>query len=270
MSTLFTVHLVSNVRCKTQNVLDAIDQIQIIYGLNSNLRNLITPGSLEHYIKIFQFLLKVNWGLWSLENLRFPDFYKKRLPYAQLNMLDLKIRRLTILKFWMIFAVQSIHTHLMTLILQNCGKKLDDAMNHAKSFKEMLGIHENYIATIFDYSFQHSDNYNILTAILQLLNLVNVLRELWMNMYEVHETSFIDTSTSDFNNDSMLNDAGINELEKTYIRCHEMLANALKYGCYKQNKTHRKLNIFFVYYTKYYLNLIHILCSFRIMFSIQL
>lgn len=128
------------------------------YNLSTELAHMITPKDLEAYNKVFRFLLKVKWGLTTLENLQFPRAHKRRRPYAPYEMADLLMRRLEQLRFWMLFALQSLHFHFMTHVLQAMGEQLDEKIVKCTNLKEMVTVHRSYMNTVCEHCFL-ADNF---------------------------------------------------------------------------------------------------------------
>ena len=191
---------------------------------------------LSSYNSVFKFLLKIKWGLWTLENLRFPDAYKKRAPYAPLEIIDIVVRRLALTRFWMLYSIQCIHNHLMTQVLMNLGNQLDNKIGKSKNISEMIQIHESFIETILDHSFQMESGEKTVKCIVEMLKLIYVLRDEWRNaevMGRLDERGDIDDS------DVLCElNAQANQIEKSYIKCHVRLAEILNAEVYKNNKVH--------------------------------
>lgn len=125
----------------------------VTYHFNRELSHIITPDDIASYNKVFSFLLKVKWGITTLEKLRFPRSHKRRMPYAPFEMIDLIMRRLEQLRFWMIYAIQSIHFHLMTHVLQSMGEQVDLKIEKCENLKEMEAVHKSYLSTVCEHCF---------------------------------------------------------------------------------------------------------------------
>ncbi|XP_035903152.1 gamma-tubulin complex component 5 [Anopheles stephensi] len=240
MTSLFTVEVnrAAGYKLDTTIVLAAIDEIQVLYNPSHDLSNMINDETMASYNSVFRFLLKVKWALGTLEMLRFPESQKKRPPYASFGMLDLILKRLAMLKFWMIFSVQCIHSHLMTHVLQSFGEQLDEKLDLADNLSEMIAVHQSYIATIFDHCFQQDDSKPVMEGIIRLLNLVHILRDEWNNtvLYTEMDTrgDIPDNSTmGDF-----IANSQVDELERTYCKCHQQLAKLLSREAYGKHKLH--------------------------------
>ncbi|XP_053680306.1 gamma-tubulin complex component 5 [Anopheles nili] len=238
MTSLFTVEVNRSAGFKldTNTVLLAIDEIRILYNSSQDLSNMINDKTMASYNSVFRFLLKVKWALSTLEMLRFPESQKKRPPYANFGMLDLILKRLAMLKFWMIFSVQCIHSHLMTHVLQSFGEQLDEKLEKADNLNEMINVHQTYICTIFDHCFQQNDSKSVMEGIIRLLNLVHILRDEWNSTVLYTEMD----ARGDIQNETVMENfiasSQVDELERTYCKCHQQLAKLLSREAYGKHK----------------------------------
>ncbi|XP_055841421.1 gamma-tubulin complex component 5 [Episyrphus balteatus] len=237
LSSLFRVDIQSAFRSITPKVTEAVDEITIGYNISKELRYVITEKSLEEYNKVFRFLLKVKWGIWALENLHFPQSRKRTVPYAPFEMIDLIMRRLEQLRFWMIYSLQCIHFHLMTHVLQSMGQQLDEKFDKCSHIREMLRVHESYITTVCNHCFLGKSFNSIKVGVEQLLNLVYIIRMEWNScLKEIDSKNMLSVgSLSDDEPDSSGNYVGVSQIdaiEVTYIRCHQFLANNLNNEVY--------------------------------------
>lgn len=195
---------------------------------------------MSSYNCVFRFLLKVKWALCTLESLRYPDCYKRRPPYEEPCVLDLNLKRLAMMKFWMIFTVQCIHSHLMTHVLQSLGMQLDERLEAADNLNEMIAVHQSYISTIYEHCFQREDSKLFRDGVIRLLNLVHIVRDEWNNNVLYSEMD----ARGDIEDNSMIGDfisnAQVGMLETTYCKCHQQLAAILNREVYTKHKTRRE------------------------------
>ncbi|XP_052902053.1 gamma-tubulin complex component 5-like [Anopheles moucheti] len=240
MTSLFTVEVnrTAGYKLDTTIVLMAIDEIRVLYNPSQDLSNMINDETMASYNSVFRFLLKVKWALGTLEMLRFTESQKKRPPYASFGMLDLILKRLAMLKFWMIFSVQSIHSHLMTHVLQSFGEQLDEKLDLADNLSEMIAVHQSYIGTIFDHCFQQDDSKPVMEGIIRLLNLVHILRDEWNNTVLYTEMDARGDITENSTMADFIANSQVDELERTYCKCHQQLAKLLSREAYGKHKLH--------------------------------
>ncbi|XP_055641192.1 gamma-tubulin complex component 5 [Toxorhynchites rutilus septentrionalis] len=238
MTSLFTIEIIARNKSETTTVLEAIDMLQICYSPCNDLSNMINEKTMSIYNNVFRFLLKVKWALGKLESLRFPECYKKKRPYEDLCILDLNLKRLSMLKFWMIFSVQCVHSHLMTHVLQSLGMHLDRKMQAADNLNEMIADHQSYISAIHEQCFQTDEGKVFREGVIRLLNLVQIMSDEWINNVLYTDMD----ARGDIEDNSMIGDfisnAQVSMLEKTYCKCHQQLAELLNREVYAKHKSH--------------------------------
>uniref|UniRef100_A0A1A9WVA5 Gamma-tubulin complex component n=1 Tax=Glossina brevipalpis TaxID=37001 RepID=A0A1A9WVA5_9MUSC len=239
MSSLFRVEIVSDFRCQTTKVAEAVDGLMITYNFSRELKLIVNDEDIEAYNKVFRFLLQVKWGLTTLERLSFPRSRKCPTPYANLTMIDLVIRRLEQLRFWMIYALQSVHFHLMTHVLQSMGDQLDKKINQCQNLQDMKMVHKSYLSTVCEHCFLVDNLNGIKFGVEQLLNLTCILNLEWLHCTGYIESKYplsIDHHDSSYDESSIHDDYIENNqmdaIELTYIRCHQYLANKLNNEVY--------------------------------------
>lgn len=175
LSTLFRLEINSVFRCQTTKVVEAVEELIVTYNLSRELAHIISPEDIQSYNKVFCFILKVKWGITTLEMLRFPRSHKRRLPYAKFEMIDLIMRRLEQLRFWMMYAIQSVHFHLMTHVLQSMGEQLDKKIDNCVNLKEMEMVHKSYLSTVCEHCFLTDSVSTIKTGVEQVIyNFFNI------------------------------------------------------------------------------------------------
>lgn len=189
-NSLFTIQVYSR-NYKETDVLDAIKGISINYTANEGVKDIVDERCFSKYnegrkafgypfakinnlkffnifLIVFRYLLKIKWALWTLENMRFPKSMKKRRPYTLQNMTDLIFKRLALVRNWIIYAIQCIHNHLMTQVLQSMGQQLDNKIQHTKNLNEMIDVHLSYINTVYDHCFQTDSDHKFRSAVDQV------------------------------------------------------------------------------------------------------
>ncbi|XP_061386084.1 gamma-tubulin complex component 5 [Musca vetustissima] len=242
MSLLFCLEVNSAFRCQTTKVIEAVEELIVTYNFTRELSHIISPEDIKAYNKVFCFLLKVKWGITTLEKLQFARSHKRRIPYARFEMIDLIMRRLEQLRFWMIYAIQSVHFHLMTHVLQSMGEQLDEKIEKCENFQEMEMVHKSYLSTVCEHCFL-TDNVNtIKVGVEQLLSLVSILRAEWLACVKFIESNnplaiSLDDSASEDTDTDFVSNSQIDAMEYTYICCHQYLANILNDQVYLKKNT---------------------------------
>uniref|UniRef100_A0A336KQ99 CSON012437 protein n=1 Tax=Culicoides sonorensis TaxID=179676 RepID=A0A336KQ99_CULSO len=232
-ASLFAVEIGSETHCFTTKVLDAIDEISLSYLVDLNLQTVINHKSLSRYNQVFRFFLKIKWAIWTLESLRFPDPFKNRRPYASLTPLDVTMRRLIIVRIWVIYIFQCLHSHLVQQVMVALQSQLDERIDKAKNLSELISAHEAYISTVYGDCFLKPEDSLIRESIKQLLNLVYIVRDEWNSVCTIMELE--EQGVSD---DAISIDIHIQEIEETYISCHRNLVDMLNKEIHKKGKQH--------------------------------
>lgn len=213
-------------------ILEAIKLIKINYDTPSTLLNLISEKNIATYNKIFQMILKIKWAITVLNNLQFPPPLKKRLPYAKLTAKELLFRRLAMLRVWLIFSINNIHTYLMSEVIHINSIRMDAEISNAQSLTEIVTIHEKFLSKIKYQCFQNDNQNDMVVAIMQFLNLISILCFEWNSVSNSNET--------------------VDKLEQAYIDCHRFIADILAQENYTKDNTHCKFSKYFNFYFIYF------------------
>lgn len=233
MKNLFSVQL-DRVNSHEKEPLDAINDITVIYDVRDSIRDVVDSTSLEKYNDAFRFILRIKWSLWTLETLRFPIAFKRRRPYIPLTMFDLTFKRLALMRNWLIYSIQCIHSHLMTAIIQFMGAQLARKMEKVECLREIIELHESYIQMIHNHCFQKRNDESLQKGIEQLLHLAGILSAEWNNI-DVSHTHVDVTDTGDgFDVTDAIKT--VDEIEATYINCHGYIAEILSKEVYTKNR----------------------------------
>lgn len=110
----------------------------------------------------------MKWGIWTLENLRFPRHFKKRVFYGEPNIVQLTFKRLALLRNWLMYSLQSVLSHFMTTVLHFMSQELNTKIEKAKNLTEIINIHSTYINKITELCFQTKKNENICEGVTQV------------------------------------------------------------------------------------------------------
>lgn len=238
---LFSVQ-VGSANCHEKEPLDAINDISINYAVRDSIQDVIHEQSLRKYNEIFRFLLQIKWAIWTLETLRFPHAYKKRRPYQSLTMIDLIFKRLALMRNWIIYSIQCIHSHLMTFVIQSMGQQLTKKMERVECLREIIQLHDSYVETIHAHCFRKNIDSVMRNGIEQLLNLVVILNDEWNNIVALEQHSDDNTDGNESRDVFSVSDAvtQIDSIEATYINCHCFIAETLSKAVYTKDRTECK------------------------------
>lgn len=130
---------------------------------------------------VFRFLLKIKYSQLILNNLRFPDFFKNRLPYASYELIDIVIKRLSITRFGILQKINYLYSHLMTMI-DGLSLILDEKIKEVKSVSELISLHENFIDAVHKNSLNSPETSEFNGIIIETLKLAKVVKETWKNV----------------------------------------------------------------------------------------
>lgn len=240
MHSMFSVSI-SATDSHIKATLSAITDITINYTVPDSIRDVIHDQALTKYNEIFRFLLQVKWAIWTLETLQFPVAFKKRPPYQPFTLIDLIFKRLALVRNWIIYSVQCVHSHLMSFVIQSMGQQLTKRMAKVECLREIIDLHDSYIDTIYQHCFRKSSNAGLRTGLEQLFNLVLVLRDEWNNLEKVNSHGDYVDGENQFDISGTVEQVDI--IESTYISCHCHIAEVLTREVYSKDQTTRKLNI---------------------------
>ncbi|KAM8721682.1 hypothetical protein ACLKA7_007539 [Drosophila subpalustris] len=239
------VHVVSLVRSQSNRMFEALDAIEIEYSMPPPLQSIITESQMIQYNGIWRIVLKVKWAAWKLENMRFLRRVN-RDTFAPMDLIGLTVRRLEILRFWLISLINSLHSHLCTHVMQSLGGQFEKQLSTTKNIRELRNMHSAYMKTLCKHCLLSPDLEGIRYALDQIFHLIFVLDMEWTTCPSFLEESLalaIDLSSDLSSSNSSDREKAleylalnqIEELELTYIRCHRMLAGILKDLVYKQD-----------------------------------
>lgn len=160
--------------------------------------------------------MSIKWSLWTLEGLKFTKSFSA--GYTASFEKTRTSRRLAIVRFWILYALNNIHFHLMSEALQRLGHEVERRIGAAVSLQEIIQAHSDYLQTLLEHCFLQSNGEKILMGINQLFHLVQVVHNEWVT---------IDKEAFSDDEDDFVIESQIDQIEKTYIECHRFLTNAL-------------------------------------------
>lgn len=222
MSSLFTVQVSARPYIE-RNVLDALKNVSLHYAVPACQRDIISDATMRRYNEVFRQLLRIKWGMWTLEQLRFPIDQRRRPPYARLTYHDRTVRRLALVRMWILYSMQCVHSHLMTHVVQVMGERLDGAVARCTTLTELGAVHRETVRQMHANCFlQHNDR-SIRMGVEQLLTLILVVRNEWHNL-------------SDANAVDSAKHSQVDEIEISYINCHAYITRVLNTQLYSKDR----------------------------------
>lgn len=234
MHSLFSIQLTAT-DSHVKPYLKAINDITINYVVRDSIRDVIHDKCLAKYNDIFRFLLQIKWSIWTLETLKFPIAFKRRQPYQPLTMIDLIFKRLALVRNWIIYSIQCIHSHLMTFVIQSMGQQFLKKMEKVECLRGIIELHDSYIDTIHQHCFRRTHDASLRKGVEQLMNLVMVLHDEWNNLKTIDTHGDYIDGENEFDISGTVQQIDI--VESTYIDCHCYIAEALSKEVYTKDRT---------------------------------
>lgn len=173
------------------------------YNVGWPVNLIITPECIAGYNKVFKFLLKIKFALWSVNNLRVTDL--KENPDNRH-----RVYRLYSLKFWLSHCVNTIHAYFMILAPWHSGKILEDSIREAESIDDMISAHKRFLDAAMNHCLQEQAS-RLEPFIINLLHVCSQLRAVWYLELKGDLTTDV-----------------IGALEMEYVRVHCILGTILQ------------------------------------------
>ncbi|KAH8281710.1 hypothetical protein KR054_002430, partial [Drosophila jambulina] len=231
------VQVISQVACRSHNAYEALEALELVYDMPAALQRILTERHMQSYNAVWRLMLKIKWAVWKLESLAFLRRPKAE-PYAPMDLHDLTIRRLEILRFWLIYLIDCLHSHLMGAL----AVKFERRISGCKNIRELSAQHDDYVARLLTRCLLAEDFAPFRVALEQLFYLVFVLHMEWTacarHLGDADALSLAmdhDDDSSGGTRDEYLAHNQVAEIETTYIRCHQTLGDILHKLVYQQD-----------------------------------
>lgn len=208
-SSRFSVVVDNNLRYAT-SVQEAISNIKLRYSVQWPLSLILNERSMEYYNTVFQFLLKIQWALFSLQKLRFSDLEQRENKSKPLNKrVRDRMHRLHCLRFWLLHSVSSVRGYLMGQALHLLSSELEQTIEQAHDLDALVKAHDVYIQTVYEHCLLSDDSHIIRNSVLKMIWVALRLCEAW----EAGAVFVLETR--------------LKELEELYSKCYVFLAIVL-------------------------------------------
>lgn len=199
------------------SVQEAISSIKLRYAVEWPVSLILSDHSLEYYNTVFQFLLKIKWGLLCLQKLRFSDLDQRENKTKPLGKRARdRMHRLECLRFWLLHSVNSIHSYLMGQMLQLFSMELEHNIETAQDLSMLVKAHNAYIQSVYTHCLQSDDSHIIKNSVLKMIWVALRVCEVWEAGVE------------------FVPEARLKELEELYSKCYLFLAIVLS-SCVQNN-----------------------------------
>ncbi|XP_043949544.1 uncharacterized protein LOC108026589 isoform X2 [Drosophila biarmipes] len=237
------VRVISKVTCNSTKVYEALEALELVYDMPVAMQGILAEKHMQGYNSVWRLMLKIKWAVWKLENLVFLRPHKGGNPYAPLDLLGLTIRRLEILRFWLIYLINSLHTHIMQAVAQ----QFEFQIAQCKNIRQLRSLHDGYLSLLRTHCLLTDEFRDFRIALEQLFHLVFVLDMEWTSCacyLGQNDALCLDFTLSDDGIDDgeserrSMEYLALNqvvEIELAYIRCHQTLAEMLNSLVYKHD-----------------------------------
>lgn len=243
------VKLISQINSNSIKVYEALEAIELDFERPMAMHQwyILTPAHMQDYNSVWRLMLKVKWAVWKLENMQFLRRARFN-PCAPLDLIGLTIRRLEIVRFWLIFLINNLHAHIMEAV----SRQFELRIGECKNVRELRIMHDEHLAWLKTHCMLTDEFKAFRVALDQIFHLVYVLDMEWTTcascMHD-HDALCLDFTISDDGIDDSetqrrsLEYLALNqvaEIELTYIRCHQMLADILNTLVHQNDHGFRK------------------------------
>ncbi|XP_057669823.1 gamma-tubulin complex component 5 [Diorhabda carinulata] len=128
------------------DALEACNMISLQLDIPWPLNLIIIPSQIDMYKDVFHFILKIKWGLYTLNNLSFTDLEPRR----QKDRINFKSHKSTIMKLkYLRFAfnnlLNSIHHYIFSFIFTKCLQKFELDFEEANDLSSIISSHADFI-----------------------------------------------------------------------------------------------------------------------------
>ncbi|XP_041361102.1 gamma-tubulin complex component 5-like [Gigantopelta aegis] len=216
-------------QCHDKYPISATDCIKLSYKVPWPVEVVINSKSQELYNQVFSFIMQVKRAKYCLDELRFFDLKKenllKSMTASQHHPEDeipraAKIHKMELLRFRLMYFVNSLHNYIMTRILHSTGLEFKQELDRAVDLDQIIVAHACYVRNIHERCLMHKSVAFLREAFMRVLNLILAFQARWdMGVNEIRVQA-------------------IDEMEVEFSRCITFLAaflnNVIKRGSFPQ------------------------------------
>lgn len=242
MDSLFTVEVDPHYyKTELDTILDCLTKLRIEYNFHA-AEGVLDFNSTPIYNRTFQFLLQIKWALWLLENLKLGKNYNDNLScvkfFREPNVLDFSIRRMGILRFWMLSSIKNIHSYLMHNVVEGETMQLEKNVKKCTSVAKIQRCHASFLATIESKCFLADRQRELRATLQEFLHFVLVFRDVWAQLQDLSESDYrLELKESK----NILLEIRVDQLEETYSNIHHCLTEKLQQETRDNNDAHGEL-----------------------------
>lgn len=225
MECLFTVDVDRHYyKTELDTILDCLTKLRLEYNFQAG-EGVIDFNTTPIYNRAFAFLLQIKWALWLLENLKYSDHLVRVKFFKEPNVLDFSIRRMGILRFWLLSSTKSVHSYLMHDVVETETGKLEKSLVSCTSIAKIQKCHERFLEIIEEKCFLGESQKELQAALQELLNFILIFRDYWHQLQDISDQDYrLEQNESK----RILLDIKIDRLEETYQNIHQCLIDKLQ------------------------------------------
>ncbi|BFZ21291.1 hypothetical protein BsWGS_24330 [Bradybaena similaris] len=187
-----TVTVSSDSNQKEKRPINQTDCIRLKYKVPWPVDVVISGKCQELYNDIFTFLLQIKRAKYSVDQLRFEDLSRQQAVHSELRLLGLndataeaahratRVCRFHLLRFRLLYFVNSLHNYMMTRILHSTGIEFASQLEEAIDLEQIISVHRKYAEAIHERCLLHQKLSFLKEAVVSVLNLSLTFSMLWM------------------------------------------------------------------------------------------
>lgn len=225
MESLFTVEVDRHYyKTELDTILDCLTKLRIEYNFQAG-EGVIDFNTTPIYNKTFSFLLQIKWALWLLENLKFGDHLVRMKFFKAPNVLDFSIRRMGILRFWLLSSIKNVHSYLMHDVIECETMKLAKSLARCTSIAKIQKCHERFLDIIEEKCFLQKAQKDLQSVLQELLHFILIFRDYWLQLQAISDRDY---QLEQKESVKILLDIKTDQLEGTYSNIHRCLIDRLQ------------------------------------------
>lgn len=141
-------------------------------------------------------------------------------------MLNLVIKRLSLTRFSMLQAINTIHNRLMVM-LNGLSHQLDLNIAKTKKITELISHHQSFVQNFHSKAFLDAKSSKTLGIIVEMLKLSKVIKDEWNN---IEYFATLDAAGKIDDSESLLKlNTNTMEIEKAFKACENKLKDLLEF-----------------------------------------
>ncbi|XP_074035449.1 gamma-tubulin complex component 5 [Leptinotarsa decemlineata] len=163
---------------------EACDMTSLVYEIQWPLNIIISPIHMALYKELFHFILKIKWGLYTLNHLVFTDLEprKKTCQKDKPKSHKSTIMKLKFLKFGLTNLLTSIQHYIFSFIFSKCLQKFELDFEKANDLSSVMASHSEFINAVHSMTMDIKNCGKEADAFENVTSCVRVLKTMWNNV----------------------------------------------------------------------------------------